>query len=85
MIIDQERLVDGFRGLVGMDGSRDPSQIAEGAASYAENCTFRAPAVLERVWVFLKSELLIGDRQRQSLVGSRDLTSGSKTVFRDQD
>jgi hypothetical protein len=41
MIIDQERLVDGFRGLVGMDGSRDPSQIADGAASYAENCTFR--------------------------------------------
>jgi hypothetical protein len=41
MIIDQERLVDGFRGMLGMDGSRDPSQIAEQAASYAENVTFR--------------------------------------------
>lgn len=41
MIIDQERLVDGFRGLVGMDGSRDPSQIGDNAAVYAVNCTFR--------------------------------------------
>jgi hypothetical protein len=41
MIIDQERLVDGFRGMVGMDGSRDPSQITNGAAAYAVNCTFR--------------------------------------------
>jgi hypothetical protein len=41
MIIDQERLVDGFRGLVGMDGSRDPSQIAEQAVAHATNCVFR--------------------------------------------
>jgi hypothetical protein len=41
MIIDQERLVDGFRGMLGMDGSRDPSQIADRAAAYAVNCTFR--------------------------------------------
>jgi hypothetical protein len=41
MIVDPERLVDGFRGMLGMDGSRDPSQINVKAASYAVNCTFR--------------------------------------------
>lgn len=41
MIIDQERLVDGFRGMLGMDGSRDPSQIDPKAAAFAVNCTFR--------------------------------------------
>lgn len=42
MIADTERLIDGFRGLpVGMDGSKEPSQIDSGAAWYATNVTFR--------------------------------------------
>lgn len=41
MISDPERLVDGFRGMLGMDGGKDASQIEAKSASYAVNCTFR--------------------------------------------
>ena len=36
------RLIEGFRGLPrGMDGSKDPILVPEGAAYYAQNVTFR--------------------------------------------
>ena len=42
MIIDTERLIDGFRGLpAGMDGSKEPPQTPNEAAWYATNVTFR--------------------------------------------
>ena len=42
MITDTERLYDGFRGLpAGMDGSKDPPLVPQGAAYYATNVTFR--------------------------------------------
>jgi hypothetical protein len=42
MILDKERLIDGFRGLpAGMDGSKEPSQTSDTASWYATNVTFR--------------------------------------------
>jgi hypothetical protein len=42
MIIDKERLIDGFRGLpTGMDGSKDPALTPNTSAWYATNVTFR--------------------------------------------
>ena len=42
MILDKERLIDGFRGLpTGMDGSKDPALTPDTSAWYATNVTFR--------------------------------------------
>lgn len=42
MILDKDRLVDGFRGLpTGMDGSKDPALTPATSAWYATNVTFR--------------------------------------------
>ena len=42
MILDKERLIDGFRGLpTGMDGSKDPALTPDTSAYYATNVTFR--------------------------------------------
>jgi hypothetical protein len=42
MIRDQERLIDGFRGVpAGMDGSKDPPFTPEDAVWFATNVTFR--------------------------------------------
>jgi hypothetical protein len=40
--LDRQRLVDGFRGVpLGMDGSKDPILVPEGAMFYGQNVTFR--------------------------------------------
>ena len=40
--LDKQRLVDGFRGVpLGMDGSKDPILVPEGAMFYGQNVTFR--------------------------------------------
>jgi hypothetical protein len=42
MILDKDRLIDGFRGLpTGMDGSKDPSLTPDTSSWYATNVTFR--------------------------------------------
>jgi hypothetical protein len=70
MIVDPERLVDGFRGMLGMDGSRDASQINEKAASYAVNCTFRGgggprtrPGFREIPWTYWRNPTSTSDAE----------------------